>query len=129
MHQRDESLFGRPVERAYSLFPWAREQGRHAELLSSFLRLAWSEGVDTSRDAGLRQVVEAAGLSWDDAQAPLDSDDWRDELERNRLAMYDEGLWGVPSYRLLDAEGRTRLACWGQDRLWLVSHEVARLLG
>jgi 2-hydroxychromene-2-carboxylate isomerase len=119
---------GRPVERAYSLFAWAREQGRATELLSCFLRLAWSEGVDTSRDGGLRRVVEAAGLSWADAQGPLDSEAWRDELEANRLAMYDEGLWGVPSYRISGPEGETQLACWGQDRLWLVSHEVARLL-
>jgi 2-hydroxychromene-2-carboxylate isomerase len=119
---------GRPVERAYSLFPWAREQGRETELLSSFLRLAFAEGVDTSRDAGLRRVVEAAGLSWAEAQGPLDTETWRDELEANRLAMYDEGLWGVPSYRLVGADGTTVFACWGQDRLWLVSHEILKRL-
>ena len=36
--------------------------------------------------------------------------------------MYDAlGAWGVPSYRLLDAEGRTLLRVWGADRLWLVA--------
>ena len=31
--------------------------------------------------------------------------DWEEELEKNRLAMYDFGCWGVPSFRLLDAGG------------------------
>ena len=43
--------------------------------------------------------------------------------------MYEDlGLWGVPSYRLLDAEGRTLLSVWGQDRLWLVAAEIKRAL-
>jgi 2-hydroxychromene-2-carboxylate isomerase len=54
--------------------------------------------------------------------------DWEDELEENRLAMYDLGLWGVPSFRLLDADGNEVLALWGQDRLWLFSREIQRML-
>jgi 2-hydroxychromene-2-carboxylate isomerase len=113
---------GRPVERCFSLFPWAREQGRAAELLGSFLRGAWAEGVDTSSEEGLRGVVEAAGLSWVDALAVIDNDDWREELEQNRLTMYRElGLWGVPSYRVRGPAGRPDFSCWGQDRLWHVA--------
>jgi 2-hydroxychromene-2-carboxylate isomerase len=43
--------------------------------------------------------------------------------------MYAAGLWGVPAFRLLDASGAERLAVWGQDRLWLVAREIARLAG
>ena len=49
-------------------------------------------------------------------------------LEENRLAMYEAGLWGVPSYRLLNAKGEEVLALWGQVRLWLVSREIQRQL-
>ena len=42
--------------------------------------------------------------------------------------MYELGLWGVPSYHLMDADGETALAVWGQDRLWLVAREIERLL-
>jgi 2-hydroxychromene-2-carboxylate isomerase len=49
-------------------------------------------------------------------------------LEENRLAMYAAGLWGVPSFRLLDAQGHPLLALWGQDRLWLVAREIQRQL-
>lgn len=54
--------------------------------------------------------------------------DWEDELEENRLAMYGFGSWGVPSFRLLDESGEPLLALWGQDRLWLFSREIQRLL-
>ena len=124
---------GKPVERCYSLYPWAVAEGRGVELLSSFMRAAFREGVNTNTDAGLRHVVEAAGLSWTQAQSIVGKDAWndhawRDEVEANRRAMYDFGLWGVPSFRLLDAGGETRLRVWGQDRLWLVAHEIQRAL-
>ncbi|MGB1439335.1 MAG: 2-hydroxychromene-2-carboxylate isomerase, partial [Luminiphilus sp.] len=70
----------------------------------------------------------AAGLDWGDAQAHLGSDGWQQQLEANRLAMYDSGLWGVPSFRLLDANGEPVVSLWGQDRLWVVAREIRRLL-
>ena len=121
---------GEPVLRGFSLWPFARDAGRGAEYLSSFLRAAFAEGRKTGDDAGLRFVVERAGLDWKAAREHLDSDAWRGELETNRQTMYEElGLWGVPSYRLLDAEERTLLSVWGQDRLWLVAAEIRRRLG
>ena len=119
---------GEPVRRCYSIFPWAEGQGRGVALLSAFLRAAFFDGVDTGKEAGLRQVVETAGLDWQEARQRIGNTDWQAEIERNRLAMYECGLWGVPSFRLLDADGETALAVWGQDRLWLVSREIQRLL-
>jgi 2-hydroxychromene-2-carboxylate isomerase len=120
---------GRPVEAGFSLFPWARDRGRGAALISAFLRAAFAEGVDTSRPSGLRRVVESAGLPWSEAQAILGNTGWRDELERNRRAMYDEmGLWGVPSFRLMGPAGEPDFSTWGQDRLWLVAAEMRRRL-
>ena len=119
---------GDPVRRGYSLYPWAVSRGKGVELLSAFFREAFFQGVDTGKDRGLRRVVERAGLPWDEARAIVGNRDWEEELEANRLAMYDCGLWGVPSFRLLDGEGETALAVWGQDRLWLVGCEIQRLL-
>jgi 2-hydroxychromene-2-carboxylate isomerase len=119
---------GRPVERLYSLFPWAREQGRAGELLLSFCTAAFGEGVDTETDPGLRVVVERAGLSWEDAREHLDSEGWRPEIEANREAMLEAGLWGVPSFRLSGPEGAPDLCTWGQDRIWLVEEEIRKRL-
>lgn len=117
---------GRPIERALSLFPWAREQGRARALLHAFTQAAFTKGVDTHTDAGLRQVVQAAGLSWEGAQPHLDTDGWRPEIEENRRVMFEAGLWGVPSFRILVA-GQPVFATWGQDRLWLVEAKLLEL--
>jgi 2-hydroxychromene-2-carboxylate isomerase len=121
---------GRPVERCLSLYPWARDRGRAAELLLAFMRAAFAQGVDTGSDAGLRRVVERAGLRWSEACKRLDRDDgWRAEVESNRESLFALGLWGVPSYCLRDATGSVVFSTWGQDRLWLVETEIRRRLG
>ena len=119
---------GGPVRRAYALYPWACQHGRGNELLSSFLRAAFSLGINTNSNRGLRKVVEAAGLDWRAAQQHLSDSDWEALVEDNRTAMYDAGLWGVPSFRLLNDQGQQLLALWGQDRLWLFAREIQRQL-
>lgn len=121
---------GRPVERAFRLYPWARARGRAEALLAAFTRAAFAEGVDTGSDAGMRHVVERAGLPWEEARARLDRDTgWRDELEANRQELLALGLWGVPSFRLRGRPGEPDFATWGQDRLWRVEAEVRARLG
>lgn len=119
---------GEPVRRAYSLYPWACEQGLGNALISSFLRAAFTKGMSTNNDRGLRHVVEDAGLDWSVAQGLIGKPGWEEQLEDNRLAMYQFGSWGVPSFRLIDERGEQVLALWGQDRLWLFSREIQRLL-
>ncbi len=97
---------GDPVRRAYSLFPWACEQGKGTEFISAFLRCAFSEGINTSNDNGLRKVVEKAGLDWQQAKPLVGQPGWEELLEENRQVMYKAGLWGVPSFRLLDKDGQ-----------------------
>jgi 2-hydroxychromene-2-carboxylate isomerase len=118
---------GEPVEKAFALFPWAREHGRAGEFLQSFADAAFAEGVDTGSEAGLRTVVERAGLSWDEAQAHRGDQDWRDELETNRQQLLDLGLWGVPSFRVRGGS-EPDFCTWGQDRLWLVERAIAKRL-
>ncbi len=115
---------GRPVERAYSLFPWARDKSKGRELLFEFARAAFADGIYTGSDAGLAKVLKRAGLDWNEAKQVVDNDDWRAEFEDNRLAMYAASLWGVPSYRLVHPDGG-ELATWGQDRIWLIEAKIA----
>lgn len=118
---------GRPVENGFALWAWAEKHGRGTELLTSFLRSAFTEAVRVDTDAGLQHVVEAAGLSWEDARHALADEGWRDVLERNRLFMVDElGIWGVPSYRVSGPDGEADYATWGNDRLWKVAREIRR---
>ena len=115
---------GEPARRAYSLWAWAKQQGKGTEYFSAFLRCAWVEAINTNNNSGLQQVVQRAGLDWSAAKEILGKPGWEAELERNRLTMYDLGLWGVPSFRLLDENNAELLAVWGQDRLWLVAQFI-----
>jgi 2-hydroxychromene-2-carboxylate isomerase len=119
---------GEPARRGYSLFPWACEQGKGAELISAFLRCAFSKGINLNNDKGVKKMVEMAGLDWSEAQKRLGQSGWETLLEENRGVMYESGLWGVPSYRLLNNTGKELLALWGQDRLWLFAREIQRQL-
>ena len=111
---------GRPVERGYSLLPWAIEQGRGLDFLRVFLRSVWAEGVDANSKGGMRRIVEAAGLDWQTARKIVGNDDWREEAEANRLEMMSLGVWGVPSFKIGD------VVTWGQDRLWVIENELKK---
>ena len=119
---------GDPVRRCYSLFAMADEAGKGGDLLLAFCEMAWSEGIDVGSDQGIKMVVERAGLDWSAAGEVIDNTDWEGPMEENRLQMMASGLWGVPSYRLLDDKGREVFSCWGRDRLWLLAHEIQKAL-
>ena len=119
---------GDPVRRCYSLFAMADEVGKGGELLLAFCKMAWSEGIDVGSDQGIKMVVERAGLDWAAASEVIDNTDWEGPIEENRLQMIASGLWGVPSYRLLDDKGREIFSCWGRDRIWLLAHEIQKAL-
>ena len=119
---------GDPVLKGYALYVWAKTKGKGNDLLGSFLNAAFAEGINTNNYHGLRHVVEKAGLDWQEARNHLNDTEWHSELEQNRLSMYGFGSWGVPSYHLLNANGDSVLAVWGQDRLWLVSRKITDLI-
>lgn len=125
-HARDP--IGEPVRRVYSLLPWARSRGRAVELLGEALKGAFFEALDLGSERGLATIVERAGLPWTEARDALGAREWEEDVELNRLALYAAGLWGVPAFRLLDAEGNPLLETWGQDRLWLVSRVASEHL-
>ena len=120
--------FGEPIRRAYSLFPWARDQGRAMAYLQAYSEAVWAQGVNAWDLRGLRRIVERAGLDWAGAQAVLDRSDWEAEMEANVQAMIAAGSWGVPSFRLPAAYGAPDFTLWGQDRIWRLEVEIqARL--
>lgn len=109
---------GRPVERGYSLLPWSIGQGRGHEYCVAFMRAVWSEGVDAGSDAGMRRIVEAAGLDWAVARPLIGNDGWRAEAEANRRELVGLGLWGVPCFAY------NGVSVWGQDRLWVIESAI-----
>lgn len=114
---------GRPTERGLSLMPWAERAGRGEAYVLAFLHGVWALGLDAGSDAGLRRIVEQAGLPWAPARAVLQEDGWaaggwRIAAEAHRQELLALGLWGVPSFRVGE------VAVWGQDRLGMVQAAV-----
>lgn len=120
--------FGKPILRAYSLFPWARDQGRGFEYLHTYSQAVWGERVNAWSLKGLRQIVERAGLPWAGAERVLDDPAWEPEMEANVQAMIAAGSWGVPTLRFPASASEPDFTVWGQDRLWLIEAELIRRL-
>lgn len=120
--------FGEPIRRAYSLFPWARDQGKGLAYLQRYSEAVWSERVNAWKPEGLRSIVEAVGLNWAEAQTHLDTRDWEAEFETNVQTMIAAGSWGVPTLSLLGGAGEPDFTVWGQDRIWRVEAEILRRL-
>mgnify|MGYP000411229395 CR=1 FL=1 len=119
--------FGDPVKRGYSLFEWARQQGKAEALFKSFTKAVFAERIDAGADKGMQYIVQQAGLSWLDAKKVIDNKDWEPVLESNRLTLYNEmGQWGAPSFRISGGGDDTSFSTWGSDRLWLVESEIQR---
>ena len=109
---------GAATERCYALVDHATERGKRADLLLSFMRGAFADGIDGATDAGMKRIVERAGLDWAAARPHLDNPDWRAWAEDNRRALTAMGLWGVPCFRY------GAVTAWGQDRLWVIEQAV-----
>ena len=119
---------GEPVMRGYSLYPYAKNNGVGGEFLFAFCKMAWSEGRDMGQDASLQEAIERVGLNWNEALEYLDNKDWQAEIEDNRLQLFESGLWGVPSFRLVGPRGKELYSAWGRDRIWLLEHHIQEAL-
>ena len=120
------SPLGKPAERAYSLFPWIDQQGQGFEYISRLMISSFRKAEDIGVNSYLKELIEDLGLDWQEAQEHLDTDNWKDELEKNRLIMYEGDSWGVPTFRLTD--GDKTFTTWGQDRIWLIEEEIIKRL-
>src|SRR5699024_5850875 len=113
---------GAGARRCLELFPIAEGARGQLAFMTSAARAAWAEAVDLAQDRGLRYACARAGLDWMQAQAVLETHPDLDYAEANRAALFEAGLWGVPSFRLGD------FTTWGRDRLWMVE-EILRRAG
>ncbi len=121
-----KSPLGKPAERAYSLFPWIDQQGKGFEYMYRLMIASFRKGEDIGKRSHLKNLIEDLQLEWSEAEKYLDSDGWKEILEKNRLIMYEGSSWGVPTFRLVD--GENSFTTWGQDRIWLVEQEIIKRL-
>lgn len=51
---------------------------------------------------------------------------WQAILDENLAVMSENGLWGVPNFRVTGGGVAESFSCWGQDWLWRVEAEINR---
>lgn len=111
---------GGGVERCLAAFPQAAAQGKAAEFILQAGRAVWSQGKLIKHEHVLRDVLQQVGLSGDIVELAPTSGVDISYAERNREALFDLGLWGVPSFQL------GNIAVWGQDRTWMLEEALRR---
>jgi 2-hydroxychromene-2-carboxylate isomerase len=110
---------GAPIERCMAVLWRAMASGKGEEFGELALKSIFAEGRSPGEDRVLFDLADRAGLTEQDARAGLADDGWRAAAEANRLALFEAGLWGAPSYRV-----NGKPAHWGQDRLWALEDDI-----
>ncbi len=112
---------GEGIDRTYAVHRYACAEHRERDFLLNAAGGIWAEGIDMATDTGMRKITGRTGLFWPEAQAAMQTTDWRDAVEANRESMMDLGSWGVPTLRIGD------FVVWGQDRVWLLARHIEDL--
>jgi len=100
---------------------YAEQQGKLREFIIETMREEWEFGQNIAEDQALINVAERVGL---DPNAVLDasrSEANRNALEANAMAADEEGIIGVPSFKIDDE------IFWGQDRVEFVVEKLIEL--
>ena len=112
------------------LFPFAGLLfvGKGFEYINELLKASFHEGINIGEDEYLQSTVEKLGLDWNVISKKLGSNDWKKVLDDNLKDMYSGNCWGVPSFKITDANDENPFYVWGQDRMWLLKEEIFRRL-
>jgi 2-hydroxychromene-2-carboxylate isomerase len=114
---------GTGVDNCLAIVNRALTHGQGMAFAKSAMRGIWSEAKDVAEYVDLKDIVERAGMSWEDARAALEPAAMSAALKQANGYAEDLaviGLWGVPSFRIGD------FVAWGNDRLPLLADRLRR---
>ena len=118
------SPIGKPARKAYSLFPEIDKHSKGFEYIDALLKASFQDGVNIGEDSFLENLVTEIGLSWHEIKTHLNTTNWKKVLDDNVKDMYQGNCWGVPSFKITNADGSDPYYIWGQDRMWLLKEEI-----
>jgi 2-hydroxychromene-2-carboxylate isomerase len=111
---------GPGIDNCLAIAHWAGQRGQGMAFARSAMRGIWNEALDVAEYVDLRQIVERAGLPWDEARAAIGDPVAAKAAHANATELAVYSLWGVPSIRCGD------FIAWGQDRLPLLADRLRR---
>lgn len=113
---------GKGVENCYAILEYAKQENQVISYLQSFARAVNAEGIRSDTIHGLKKIIDRTELSWPQAKAALNNENWRQSVEKNRQELAELGLWGVPCFHF---NGEV---FWGQDRLWVIEKRIIQFI-
>ena len=119
------SPIGKPARKAYSLFPIIDETGKGFDYIDALLKSSFQDGINIGEESYLENLVTQLGLDWLQIKKDLNTKHWKKILNDNLEDMYSGNCWGVPSFKVTDADDSNPFYVWGQDRIWLLKEEIA----
>lgn len=114
---------GAGAARALAVLHHAIPLGKGEVFAELGCRAVFADGIDIASDRGLMDVARRAGLTGETVRKALADPSWEAAVEENRKALFEAGLWGVPSFRV---DGKP--AHWGQDRFWALEQDIVASL-
>ncbi len=113
---------GPAIDHLLAIQHWATKRSAAAGIAfaHSATRGIWTEAKDLAEYVDLREIVERAGLPWDEAKAALGSPEAAKAAVTAAADLAVVSLWGVPSFRIGE------LVTWGNDRLPMIADALRR---
>ena len=111
---------GKGIDHCLAIAHWAASRGQLMAFCRSAMRGIWAEARDVSEYVDLRDIVERAGLPWEEARSALGDPEAGKAAQAHAAELAVYSLWGVPSLRCGD------FIAWGQDRLPLFADRLRR---
>ena len=111
---------GKGLDHCLAIAHWAASRGQVMAFCRSAMRGIWAEARDVAEYVDLRDIVERAGLPWEEARTALGNPEAAKATQANATELAVYSLWGVPSLRCGD------FIAWGQDRLPLLADRLRR---
>ena len=120
------SPIGKPARKSYSLFPIIDEAGKGFGYIEALLKASFQDGINIGDEAFLENLVTELELDWSIIKKDLNTKHWKNILNDNLEDMYSGNCWGVPSFKITDADDSNPFYVWGQDRMWLIKEEITK---
>ena len=110
------------------ILPLIDSLGKGFEYIDELLKASFQEGINIGDDEYLEETVTSLGLDWSVIKKDLNTSKWKKVLNENVEDMYKGNCWGVPSFKITDADGSNPYYVWGKIA-WLLKEEINRRLG
>lgn len=82
----------------HRLLAWAHEQGRQTELKLALFGAHFTDNQPLNDKDVLLKVVESVGLSTEEAEQILDSDQYSEQVRAEQAEMHQLGIQSVPTF-------------------------------